>query len=431
MQLISFIGIVVAIALFILFAIKGINIILAGIVASLIMIFTSGMDIMGLITQTWASGFSGFMNNYFIIFALSAIFGKLLGDSGAAKQIAWQISGFICRLSKKHERTLAVLTIPILYTIMSYVGMSAWVIVFTILDIGWYLLKRLNVPWRLYCYGGSGGFIALVIPGSLLLGNVQATSIAGVQTTAAPVLGICSMAVFFVVLILFINYELKKADKLGEGFDDTGAAYAQANSGIGQASSDENLPHPVLAVIPLVVVIVTSAVLQWPVMVAMALGVLSCIIFLWKHLPNPLTSVTSGLVIMIAATTALASVLRAVPGFSLITGTLNTLPNLFGGVLFGVVATLLISTPASAISAFGADIMAKFTSTGLSAATGARLLTISCSVGMTPQSSGLANLVALSKVSYKSALKCYLQGLVALFACIVVSVILVACGLFT
>lgn len=79
------------------------------------------------------------------------------------------ISRVLKKISKKNERMLAVLTCTILYMLMSVVGMSGWVIIFTVIDIGRNLLKEVNVPWRLYCYGGSGGFAAVFIPGSLLL----------------------------------------------------------------------------------------------------------------------------------------------------------------------------------------------------------------------------------------------------------------------
>ena len=370
MTYLSLLGVIVGISLFILFAFKGVNIIISGIAATLVMIFTSGMDILPLVNDVWAGSFADFMRSWFLVFIFSAIYGKLLSDSGAARQVAMVISRVLKKISKKNERMLAVLTCTILYMLMSVVGMSGWVIIFTVIDIGRNLLKEVNVPWRLYCYGGSGGFAAVFIPGSLLLGNVQAMGAAGVGVAASPVLGFAALAVFFVVLILFINADLRKADRMGEGFIETGMAYEQAYPG--RIDENEKLPSALLSFIPLLVVIVTAAFLGWPVLVAICAGVVSCVICLWKYLNNTLKSITDGMVsgfgpvIMIAATTAMAAVLRAVPGFGMITSVLNLLPSLYGGVLLGVITTLFISTPASTIAAFGSDILEKFAAAGLS-----------------------------------------------------------------
>ena len=418
MEIVNAIGIVASIAVFIFLASKKINIVLVGMVASLIVIFTSGGNYLELITDTWSGGLSSFIKNYFVIFALSSIYGKLMSDCGAAKKIGLSLFK-VCSLSKKHERLLGVLMIPLMYFILIYVGISAWVVIFTVLDISKHLLKRLNIPWRFYTYCVGGSIFMIFPPGSLVLANIQATTLCGVPLTAGALLGFVGLAVAIIVLVIFISADLKKADKNDEGFLPSGKAFEVDQTDIGAADDEKGLPSLLLSILPMATVIIVASAFKVNVIIALAIGILLCVLIMWKRYANIGQTLVAGLVscfgpvISIAATSAFGSVLRTVPGFTFISSALNVLPALYGGMIFGAVSTFLITTPAAVINVFGPDILAKFTEAGLSADTAARMLAVSTFTGVPPHGSGLANTLMLTKLDYASAVKNYLKVMIA------------------
>lgn len=432
MEIVSLVGIFVAIAVFIFLASRGINIVLTGIIASLICIFTSGGEYLSLITDSWSTGFSNFMKSYFIIFMLSATFGKILSDSGAAKQIAIYISK-ITSISKRTEKLSGVMVPPILYFILVYVGVSAWVVAFTVIPISIHVFKRLNIPWRMYMYCAGGSLLTAFAPGSLVMANVAAANVSGVSITAGALMGIIGIIVAVIVLMIFISVDLKHAEKAGEGFIQTGLAYETEHE---HENEDENLPPIGLSIIPLVAVIITSAFLKLNVIISLTVGLILCIVIFFKRFNNLQSSITVGLtscfgpVVALSGTTAFGVILRTVPGFAVITSSLNAIPSIYGGVILGAVAAFLTTAPASAIAAFGADIVAKFADAGLTAETSARLLTMSTFTGTPPHSSGLANTLLLTKVDYKYGVASYTKVIISAGVGCLVGLILVVAGVF-
>ena len=166
MEIVSLIGIAAGLVLFIFCCAKGVNLVVSGFLGALVIIVTSGNPILEGITSTWAAGFSGFIKSYFLIFILGALFGKTLSASGGAKRIAIAVY-HLCGKSKKNARFLAALFVPIMYAILSYVGVSGFVIVYTVMDIAIEVFRRNNLPWRMYCYGGATCLFTMMIPGNL------------------------------------------------------------------------------------------------------------------------------------------------------------------------------------------------------------------------------------------------------------------------
>lgn len=97
-QIISLIGILIALALIIILSYKGVNLLIVGPLCALVCcLFAWGsIDVVqeGMLTS-YASGFGDYAADYFIMFALGAIFGRLTGDSGTGKTIALKLAGLL------------------------------------------------------------------------------------------------------------------------------------------------------------------------------------------------------------------------------------------------------------------------------------------------------------------------------------------------
>lgn len=67
MVIISLIGVIVGVVLFIFMSVKGFQLVISACTASLVIILTSGMPILEMVTGKWMTGFSNFLNSRFTI----------------------------------------------------------------------------------------------------------------------------------------------------------------------------------------------------------------------------------------------------------------------------------------------------------------------------------------------------------------------------
>ena len=149
--MISIIGILIGLAIFIWLAFKGYNTIFAAIAAAVVVALFGGMNPFTALTEAFMPKVSGFLSGYFLIFLFSALFAKIMGDSGAAPSIAVKVA----RLAKKAknplvQKFLAVMTLPLIQLILTYGGVNVFVVVFILVAIARSLFKELDIPWWLY-----------------------------------------------------------------------------------------------------------------------------------------------------------------------------------------------------------------------------------------------------------------------------------------
>lgn len=82
--MISLLGIVIGLALFILLAYMGYNTIIVAIASAMVVAVFGGMNPFVALTEAFMPKTVGFMQGYFLIFLFSALFARFMGDSGAA-----------------------------------------------------------------------------------------------------------------------------------------------------------------------------------------------------------------------------------------------------------------------------------------------------------------------------------------------------------
>lgn len=208
------IGLLVSIVLLIVLAFKGYNVIPVSIFVSIIAIVTNNLHIWEVLSGGYAESMTGFVGNFLIMFFLGALFGEVLSKSGAARSIALKLVDIF-----GEER--CVLIVVLASVILSYGGVSVFVIVFSVYPIALVLFKEANSPRRLIpgCIMlGAGSFTMTTLPGSPALTNVIPTNFLGTTITAAPLMGVISAAVMFASgYFIFITYE-KRLKAKGEYF---------------------------------------------------------------------------------------------------------------------------------------------------------------------------------------------------------------------
>ena len=98
--MIGLLGIILSLALLIVLAYRGINvIILAPLMALLATAFAGGLPMLATYTQVFMPALGNYLITYFPLFLLGALFGKLMDDSGAARAIAY----FIVEQARRHR----------------------------------------------------------------------------------------------------------------------------------------------------------------------------------------------------------------------------------------------------------------------------------------------------------------------------------------
>ena len=276
MEYLSLLGIFIALAIFIWLSFKGYNIIFLTILSSIIVCLFGGMNPITALNEVYLPKFGGFIQNWFLIYVLSATFAKLMGESGAARSIALKIAKLTRRSHDPFkEKYWAILSLPIINVILTYGGVSSLVCVFIMVGIAKDLFTELDIPWHFYGMAalGSATFALGALPGAPDTSNLIPTKFLGTTPMAAPGYGIIASIIMFGLAMIYLRFALKKALANGEVFLPTGALIAQDKHIGGQEAVEFPLWRSVL---PPIVLLVVMNVLKQPVILAMICAIITC-----------------------------------------------------------------------------------------------------------------------------------------------------------
>ncbi|MEQ8421148.1 MAG: GntP family permease [Arenibacter algicola] len=225
-------------------AYRGLSVILFAPLTALLAVF--------LINPSWVPAFfsgifmekmAGFVKLYFPVFLLGAIFGKVIELAGFAKSIARLIIDLI-------GESKAMLAIVLVGALLTYGGVSLFVVAFALYPFASELFKKTNIPKRLIpgtVALGAFTFTMDALPGSPQIQNIIPTAFFKTTTWAAPWLGLIGGVFILSVGMVYLEWRRRKAKKAGEGY---GVGHINEP---GEMSSD-NLPNAFLAILPLFLV---------------------------------------------------------------------------------------------------------------------------------------------------------------------------------
>lgn len=271
------IGIVLSLVFLIGLAYRGHSVVAIAPLAALIAIAFSGAPLLASYTQIFMPALGNFIIGFFPLFLAGAIFGRLMTVSGYAEDIArWipQIFG-----PKR-----AVLVTAIITALLTYGGVSAWVIAFTIVPIAKPLFKNANVSMRLLPAAIALGiftFATAALPGSPQIHNAIPTRFFGTTTFAAPILGLFGAAVTFVCGMGWLMWRERSMRKAGEGFIDfavksenTLLPSSPSTDGVSESIGDRPAPETAAIVMPPVGTAKRGLIGLLPILVVVAVNAL-------------------------------------------------------------------------------------------------------------------------------------------------------------
>jgi len=267
--MISILAIVTALLLLMYLAYRGLSLlILAPALALLVTLVSVETPLLASYTQVFMGAAGDFIVRYFPLFLLGAIFGKLMEDSGSAEVLAQTIVRVLGEVR-------AILAVVLSCAIMTYGGVSLFVVAFAVYPIAAALFRQADLPKRLIpgtIALGAFTFTMTALPGTPAIQNAIPMPYFGTSPFAAPGLGILTGVIMLLLGQAWLNYRVRQARTAGEGYGD----HAEENnvehtldptlrehaSGEGfdlaelpPREKPSNLPPLPLAILPLVLVI--------------------------------------------------------------------------------------------------------------------------------------------------------------------------------
>src|SRR5215211_6397622 len=134
------VGLVLSLLLLMSLAYRGVSVIvLAPALAMLAVAFSGEVPLLAAYTQIFMPALGKFLAKYFPLFLLGAVFGKLMDVSGCAQAIANRISS---TLGSRH----AILAVVLCVAVLTYGGVSLFVVVFAILPLASSVFRTADIP---------------------------------------------------------------------------------------------------------------------------------------------------------------------------------------------------------------------------------------------------------------------------------------------
>ena len=217
-------GILLGLGLLVWLAFRGWSVLGLAPVAALIAAAFSGDPLLASWTQTFMGSTAGFIAQFFPLFLLGALFGKLMDDSGSVTAIA----EFMTHKLGPNRSMLAVVLAGAMVT---YGGVSLFVAMFVIAPMGQALFRAANIPNRLLPAAvmlGTTTFTMSALPGSPAIQNAIPMPFFGTTPFAAPGLGFIAAAIMFGFGMWWLNRSEAAARRAGEGFGGPAAPHADA-----------------------------------------------------------------------------------------------------------------------------------------------------------------------------------------------------------
>jgi H+/gluconate symporter-like permease len=359
-------GILAGLALLVWLAFRGWSVLLLAPAAALIAAAFAAEPLLAHWTQTFMGSAAQFLAQFFPLFLLGALFGKLMDDSGSVTAVA-------IFMTEKLGAQRAVLAVVLAGALVTYGGVSLFVAFFVLAPMAQALFRAADIPRRLMPAAialGTTTFTMSALPGTPAIQNAIPMPFFGTTPFAAPGLGIVASLIMLGFGLWWLGRAEAVARRKGEGFGDG------ANLGLETAASDltvrerattarefdpaeihhgqdtETPPPVALAVLPLVVVICVNLLMSfvilprmnvaflaeerwgatslaavggvWSVVVALAAAIVTLLIVSYRRLPTLRESMDAGAnasvlpALSVASLVGFGAVVAALPAFALV-----------------------------------------------------------------------------------------------------------------
>ncbi len=339
MEGISFIGILVALAIVVFGSLQSLNLIILASVAAFIVAATGGVGLIPGYT-TYLGGVANSVTSMFPIFLGGQLLGCFLEATGLTESIANAII-------KKFGSKAIVVAVFLVSWILVFCGINVFVIIFTVYPLACAFFKVGDIPRHLIPACVLGACVSeQVLPGVTTTANLLTTEAFGIPAGSGPITGICLSLFLLIANGWYLYSQGEKAKKNGEHF------VPLPGEDFNVDLDKEGLPHPALVIPPIAVVLIALNVFRVPGYASLYLGAIVAMIMFWKRLGGGKAVVqtlnkaakSSQSVIATCAIIGFSSIVTSVPGYNLLLGGLEKVsggnPYIFAFVAVAAIAAV-------------------------------------------------------------------------------------------
>ncbi|MDX2330869.1 GntP family permease [Campylobacter hepaticus] len=309
-------GIILGLIILMVLAYLGWSIVWVGPIAAGVVALGGGLDLFDSYTNVYMGGFVAFAKTWFPVFMLGAIFGKLM-------ELTYMASSVSLTIGKILGEKRAILGVILAAAILTYGGVSLFVVVFAVYPLALSLFKKANISKRLIPAAialGAFTFTMAALPGSPQIQNLIPIKYFDTTAMAAPIMGIICGLIMFVGGYFYLKYRENYLKNLGEFYEESKDKY--------QLPSDEKIPHFILSLIPLLCVIILLNVFSFEIINALLCGIFAILLLNIHRFRNFVKAMNEGVqgsiiaIINTSGAVGFGSVVKAVPGFQTLTNLL-------------------------------------------------------------------------------------------------------------
>ena len=209
-------GLLVGLGLLVLFAFRGWSVLLLAPFAALVAALFGGEPLLANLTQVFMVNAAGFLAQFYLIFLLGAVFGKLMDDSGAVTSVA-------AFMAQRLGERRVILAVVLAGATVTYGGVSLFVAFFVIVPMARSLFRVAGIPRRLIPAAivlGTSTFTMSALPGTPSIQNAIPMPFFGTTPFAAPGLGVVASLIMLGVGLWWLHRAEAKAKGAEEGYGD-------------------------------------------------------------------------------------------------------------------------------------------------------------------------------------------------------------------
>lgn len=294
----SLLGVIAAILLLMVLIYKRVTLLPASLFCVLVLAVTSGLSYTDLAMGQYCRFLGNFITRYFLVFVTNALFGKVMEET-------LLVSAFSRLIGKLFGNRNAAYGALLATAILSYGGISVFVIVFTVYPIFLATFKKADLPRKLIPAGimsSSCTFPLSMLPGGAQLNNIIPAAYMGTSPLAAPWVSLAAALATGAMIFLYFRHQFRMAREKGEHFEENGEILEQ----IRKFEQDPGLPAW-FALLPMALIILLingwGMDLSWAVLAGTALAM----VLGRKNLSDPLGILNAGMVKVGPATVTTAA----------------------------------------------------------------------------------------------------------------------------
>lgn len=337
MEFLGPIGVLLGIIAIVYFSLKEIHITIAAPMATILVVFLNSMplveSILGKEPNNYMGALGGYIMSYFAIFLLGSILAKLMEVSGATVSIA----EFILKKVGYQNPYRILVAIFIISAILTYGGISLFVVMFAVLPLARSLFKKMDLSWNLIqvpLWLGIATFTMTILPGTPAIQNVIPIQYLNTSLTAALVPSILGSVGCIAFGLFYMKRCLTKSLEVGEN-------YATYTSQTNEDTTERVLPPFVASILPLILLIVIAIigsllgdefVKKNIIYVALLTGIISAIVLFNKYIDQKIATLSIGAsgavgpIFATASAVAFGSVVTAASGFGVFSDIILNIP---------------------------------------------------------------------------------------------------------